>query len=209
MRIEKPRFDEAATTQRLGQLKHFLAVPTDKEVRPCPGCAVPCRCSQSTQCVCMCSPECIFAPREMSTDPDDWPIETHIVPLVYALNSTRVCPPCWSCEGHADAEGTLHRKTSVWFYSESVVYPHLIADYLSDLQMDRAVSCRWQVSVVEWGHRVDTTYSIEPDPIDPAHAHFDSLWRDADTIATGRVAGMRSRALKFMQDSRHAQIGRA
>ena len=130
--------------------------------RPCPGCVVPCACSGSPTCGCRCSAECEYAPRQMSSDPDDHPIEPGIVGLVYALETLRVCQPCWSCEGHNDPAGALHKLPKVWFFARSVMYPDLIAEYLADLDIARKLASPWQVRVVRWDDALATAYSIEP-----------------------------------------------
>ena len=47
----------------------------------------------------------------LSSDPERYPIEPGIVPLVFALRGLRVFEPCWSCEGHdataCDLEGAI------------------------------------------------------------------------------------------------------
>ncbi|MCZ6862069.1 MAG: hypothetical protein O7I42_17635 [Alphaproteobacteria bacterium] len=49
----------------------------------------------------------------MSSEPEEFPIESAIVPLVYAFHSLRLTPPCWSCEGHYNRSGGLDVTFSI------------------------------------------------------------------------------------------------
>lgn len=183
MRIKQLACDPAARRQVREDLETLLRQPSDKQARPCPDCRIPCPKCGATNCTCACSPHCPQAPRQLSSDPEAFPIEAGIVPLVYGLSSLRLCPPCWSCEGHLDRSGALHKLPRVWFYCRSVVYPSVIAEYLSNLLVARKIRVPWQVNMVHWGEQLESTFSIEP-ALDPAKPHLlEQLQQDVRVIA--------------------------
>ena len=75
--------------------------------RPCPGCRFTFDESKSITSTLHCSPQCEYAPRQMSSDPDKYPIESGVVSLAYAFYTMRVMMPCWSCEGHVSDDGEI------------------------------------------------------------------------------------------------------
>lgn len=169
----------------LTALLHRAAGP---EERICPGCHIPCATCGGTSCTCNCSPDCPEAPRQMSSDPENHPIEKNIVPMVYALHDLGVFEPCWSCEGHADASGRLRRPPQVWFYARSIVYPDLVSSCLAGLHHARELTQPWTVNVVCWDHEMpDTTFSIEPRLGLGDESRLDALRRDARTIGRSLV----------------------
>lgn len=172
-------------------LEALLAQPTDKQARPCPDCAIACPCCGSPSCTCNCSSTCVHAPRQMSSEPDTLPIEPGIVPLVYALQSLRVCPPCWSCEGHVDPSGKLGKVPRVWFYAQSLAYPNLLAAHLSQLRIDRELAFPWCIRIVHWGDPLETAFSIEPSLGPRDAANLDRLREDAARIAAGLPSDVR------------------
>jgi hypothetical protein len=136
----------------------------------------------------------------MSSDPDRFPIEPDIVPLVYAFHSLLVCRPCWSCEGHLGPDGALGRVPSVWFYAGSVVYPRLIDEHVGDLGLRRDVENDWRVSVtVADVTNPYTTFSLEPSASSGDDGDLDALRRDARTIADGLVDGIRGKAREVLE----------
>jgi hypothetical protein len=82
-------------------------------VRPCDHCHMPCACSGSIECACSCAPDCLEAPANLSSDPEKFPIEAGILPLVYAFNCLGACAPVWSCEGHIGPAGKVNRLPRV------------------------------------------------------------------------------------------------
>ena len=99
----------------------------------------------------------------MSSEPDQYPIEAGIVPLVYALYSMRVTTPCWSCEGHLDTSAKIGKFPKVWFYSASDFYPKLMAQVINEFQGQHKISDGWGVSVLPFSQSMySTTYAIEP-----------------------------------------------
>ena len=126
----------------------------------------------------------------LSSEPERFPIERHIVPLVYALASTRECRPCWSCEGHEDKDGTLTRVPRVAFDTRSDLPPTLIAEYLGTLFSKKVLNCRWDVLVSPFGNMLNMTYTIEPRIEEEAKAKLYMLRHDVTVIAEGLVEGL-------------------
>jgi hypothetical protein len=140
----------------------------------------------------------------MSSDPDDFPIETGIAPLVYILHSINGCDPCWSCEGHTDGNQRLKRLPQVWFTTESLAIVRLIQELLEDLRIKRKLSGPWRLRVTctdnfESPH---TTFSIEPELEPGAKAELGRLHKDIRTIADRFRADIRHLALQYIENVR-------
>ncbi len=196
MRIAQLDLDPAYAVRCSAALRRFLAQPGPDRRRPCPGCRLPCPCSGSRDCPCACSPRCATAPRQMSSDPDRFPIEAGIVPLVYAFHCLGVCPPCWSCEGHEDVRGGLRRVPQVWFYADSAIYPRLVEEHLADLRMRRTLERDWHVVVTSHDpHDPCPAFRIEPAA---EKAPLAALRRDVARIAEGLRQGMRMHAKRLL-----------
>ncbi len=195
MKIAKPLTDPEFDVQAAAEMAHLLRQPLVTQERPCPGCDLPCPCSASISCACGCSVKCPHAPRQMSSDPEEHPVEQGIAPLVFALNGLRVVEPCWSCEGHMGPGDTLLRPPSVWFYSRSAVYPMLIADYLGELAGTKDTKYRWRLCMVSFGDDNDgcPVFSIEPN-LSAVKPDLMMMRRDVRVIAEGFEAGIRALA---------------
>ncbi len=114
-------------------------------------------------CTCACSSACAHAPSQLPSEPDSYPIEPGILPLVYGLSSLRVVFPCWSCAGHSGDSGAVRKRAGVWFFTRSLATPGVIAEHLSQLRIAGKLARPWQVCVVHWGDDVETTFAIEPE----------------------------------------------
>lgn len=189
MRVDRPDNESAARTQFHADLRYLLNQPRPKDARPCPGCDLPCPCSGSRDCACACQPHCPDAPRLMSSDPERFPVEPKIAPLVFALYATRVCRPCWSCEGHLDAVGKLHRLPTVWFYTETPVYARMIYVAVEALRFEKRIDSRWRVGITAAEHdNPYTTYTLEPVLPEAPPPSLEALQRDVSVIAEGLLA---------------------
>jgi hypothetical protein len=144
------------------------------------------RCPQcgSASCACRCSPYCPDAPRALSAEPDRYPIEAGIVPLVFAMRRQGYFTPCWSCEGHLYTDGAIGKLPCVWFYSESTLHLRLLASGLHKLKHIGRLRASWQVAVTFSDvNNLDTTYALEPaQPLDPKLT-LDDLRKDIVEIA--------------------------
>ncbi len=195
MKIAKPHSDPEFDIQAAAEMADLLRQPLITQQRPCHGCEVACPCSASVSCACGCSVKCPHVARQMSSDPDNHPVEQGIAPLVFALNGIRVVEPCWSCEGHMGPGETLLRPPSVWFYSRSAVYPMMIADYLAELSGAKETKYRWRLCMVAFGDDGEgcPVFSIEPN-FSIANPDLMMMRRDVRVIAEGFEAALRALA---------------
>ena len=198
MRIQTLSYDSDFHAQRARDLRLLIDQPDETAERVCPGCDLRCPDCGSLSCTCICSSRCAAAPRQMSSDPEDHPVEPRIVPLVHALNALRVFTPCWSCEGHLGPGGAIARLPHVWFYARSLAYPSLVKHHLSGLQFRKVLAHEWHVRVVDWGHMLDSTFSIEPAMGGGGAAELEALQADVGLIAQGLAAGVRAAAQQFI-----------
>ena len=131
----------------------------------------------------------------MSVEPESHPIEPGIAPLVFEFYALRLCPPCWSCEGHADEAGTLARLPRVWFQCRDIVYLGLIAYRLFELRRARALGQPWQVRVeLSAADGGDALFSLEP-ALRPGDAPtLAGLRHDALVLADGFADTIRAAA---------------
>jgi hypothetical protein len=198
MELVRFPFAEHSAPRRMDDLTRLVEQPSDREQRPCPGCDKICGCpSRSTRCCCGCSARCQDAARFLSSEPDRYPIEPYVLPLVYVLASLRLVFPCWSCEGHLRPTGGLTRMPQVWFYSASTVYPELIAAHLAELTFRRTLAHAWTISVCPHTTGGATIFQIQPQQLDEAEvqaAELASLQNDLVTIADSLAPSLRALA---------------
>jgi hypothetical protein len=196
-------YQEQAARIRADDLARLLEQPTDRERRPCPSCDKVCGCpARSSQCCCGCSARCPDAARFLSSEPTQYPIEPHVVPLVYALASLRLVHPCWSCEGHRRPIGGLVRVPQVWFYSSSTIYPGLIAVHLKELEFHRRLLHAWMVSVCPHTSGGVTIFQIQPEHMTQDEARADalpSLQQDLRAIGDSLEGSIRQLARHLLQ----------
>lgn len=129
-----------------------------------------------------CHRYCPAAPRRLSSEGEDSPVEPLVAPLVFELKKLGVFYPCWSCEGHADQTGKLRNIPRVWFYADSVVHVRGLADAANRLLNARRLSARWQVVLTHSDpDNPDTTFSLEPEPA--ADSSLQSLQGDLRVMA--------------------------
>ena len=130
-----------------------------------------------------CSRDCPEIPRALSGDPDNYPLEPRIAPLVFELKRLEVFHPCWSCEGHNHEDGTLWKIPRVWFYCQSLIHLRVLAGSLKQLRVDEMLSTPWQVVVTHSDtENSDTTFSLEP-CLGSAPVRLAALQKDIGTIS--------------------------
>lgn len=204
MKIDGVQVNKDFLQKLEGDLQLLLDQPMVDKKRPCPGCNVPCPCSGSRTCTCLCSQQCELVSKRLSSEPDRYPIEPKIVPLVFELYCLRVCKPCWSCEGHKLPSGEVHKLPRVWFITRSLVYPRIIADYIATLKKRRLLQNFWHICLAYSGNRFDTAFSIEPNlGIDPS-PDLERLQIESKVIADGLVLGVRAQAQRNLAVVREA-----
>ncbi len=194
--------DPLGDQTRLRDLTYLLEQPSYQDVRPCPGCTMPCPCSASPTCTCLCGPGCPQAPVQMSSDGERYPIEPRIVALVFGFNCLRICPPFWSCEGHQYPDGTIQRVPQVWFYTRSLVYPRLIGDWLVRLRFRQRIANPWHICVSYAEGSLDTGFSIEPDLKMIPCLSLPAFQQDVAVIADALVPELRALAREYLDKYR-------
>lgn len=136
----------------------------------------------------------------MSSEPDKYPIETAILPLVYAFYTLRLTMPCWSCEGHNDPHGDIFKTPKLWFYSAHEFYPKLVAQYVSKLKGDRKLTNHWGIRVLPFSQSMyTTTYSLEPLDINAEPTDLTSLQQDIKIIAQDLREGLFKLASHYIE----------
>lgn len=110
-----------------------------------------------------CSPECEHAAYALSEDPNRYPIEAHVLPLVFELTSIRLVKTCWSCEGHLDINGELWKLPQVSFYADKPIYSQLLCNYLARLYWRKKLHYPWEVVLTNFGRSWDISYTIKCD----------------------------------------------
>lgn len=191
MKIAPPEVDSASRDDRrrnLDALQVRLFAPAH---RPCADCSIPCPCSKSPVCACACTPSCAEAPARLSSDPVENPIEGRILGLVMALAKTDVLIPCWSCEGHARADGTMHRLPQVWFYCNSLLAIAVLDEAVQSLRDARQISCRWRLRAVSGLPRLENAFSLEPEIDIDRGATLYELQTDAARLSESLPASLR------------------
>jgi hypothetical protein len=119
----------------------------------------------------------------LSSDPERYPLESRIAPLVFELKRLQVFQPCWSCEGHNRKDGTLWKVPRVWFYAESVVHVRVLADAIKELALDGELNGAWQVvTTYSDDDNAETTFSLEPGTAESGPG-LSELQQDLEVIA--------------------------
>lgn len=149
-----------------------------------------------------CSRHCPDIPRALSSDPENFPLEAGIAPLVYEFKRLGVFEPCWSCEGHNRADGSLWKLPQVWFYCRSVVHLRVLADGIKELHVEGKLSVPWHISITySDGDNTDTTFSLHP-YAEHADARLALLQKDVDTIAAHLRDSVFAKALELSRKVR-------
>jgi len=185
MKIKDDIFKVEQKTQIKQALIDLINQPSDKQDRPCPGCRFAVGHEQSVTTSEHCSAECVYAGKQMSSDPEKYPIEHSIVPLVYAFYTLRLLMPCWSCEGHADAKGNIFKTPKLWFYTTNDFFAKLVAQYVSSLKGVGKLNEHCTVRILPFSQSMfTTTNSLEPQDVIPKQTNLQTLQQDIEVIAS-------------------------
>lgn len=158
-------------------------------------CNVRCTHCGSLSCQCMCSPNCPEAPKALSSDPDNFPIEPGITPLVFELKRLTFFEPCWSCEGHNDKSGKLWKTPAVWFYCSSMLQLRLLNDAIKSLEHAGHLTTRWQITITHSDpENPETTYALMPAALSPKGVTLADLQADTSAIAAALHKTLRTQA---------------
>jgi hypothetical protein len=199
MRVARPRPSIRVSRGRRSDLLRVLEAPAQWAERPCPGCSLPCPSPHHHDaCSCGCSVSCEQAPERLSIDPIHFPIEPRIVPVVYEMSASGLAQPCWSCEGHIDAEGQLYRWPGVWFYANSTTYVNLVRTTLNNLHATLRLARAWHIKRCAWQpDSAAVMYELgasRDGPAPPLH----ELQHDLGVVGSALDADVRERARAWL-----------
>jgi hypothetical protein len=135
----------------------------------------------------------------LSTDPECYPIEPGILPLVFEMKKSRIFDPCWSCEGHLAADGSLRKSPRLWFYCKSMIYLRLLVDGLNNLRQTAKLNFQWEVVVTfSDPDNPETTFSLQPilsqnctTSLSALHGDVGEIARSLDMMMTERASALR------------------
>lgn len=191
MRVSK-RPDDAARTDAIR--RDLTAFLRDGGVEP-PVCGENCPRHLSRAPKFDCTRSCSDAHHGLSSDPERFPVEAKIVPLVFELKRLGVFYPCWSCEGHLDASGVFQRAPAVWFYCDDLLCVRLLSDGIADLHANDKLSGPWHLRVTYTeGDSPDTAFALEPLIEERSGVNLEALQADAALLAREMQTIMRSQA---------------
>lgn len=174
-------------------IKRFIAVAGQPSSRPCVSCSKPAVTSE------YCSRPCAQAAEALSSEPERYPIEPAVLPLVFALARLKVLKPCWSCEGHNYPSGKLWKLPQVWFYTCSPTYAHLIGKFLWEMKTSKLLSYDWRVSLSAFGDMGCATYIIEPALL-PDDGELRKLQLDLEVMGRCCEAGVTAVAYRILME---------
>lgn len=191
MHIPTPKKELLCDSETRSQLEQFIIQAEPADDPPCTGCKqhVPKDCSGS----------CSRAAEALSIEPERYPIESKVVPLVFEITSTRLLQTCWSCEGHMDHENKLWKVPQVSFYSDSPIFPKLVLIHLTRLYQSKTLGYRWHVVLSDFTQSLGLTYSIQPDLNQEDAPRLGLLQQDMQTIADGMHTKLKSIASELIQ----------
>lgn len=192
MEISKPNEGYIDTDKIKADLNVFLAAPLPSESPPCPSCEQHIRSD--------CNSKCANASSSLSIDPDKYPIETNITPLVFEITATCVMQTCWSCEGHLDENNNLWKLPNVSFYAKSSIYPQLLVKHIKNLNLNKQLKYPWQVILADYAQTLGTTYTIQPDLCREEEIHLGLLQHDIKTIADDMLEKLKVIARQCLHD---------
>lgn len=164
-------------------LRQFVATLDSPPRRPCGSC------SQPVQPGVYCTRPCAEAALALSSEPGRYPIEAGVLPLVFALARLAHVKPCWSCEGHNDANGRLWKMPQVWFYACSPTCARLINLFLWEMRAAGFTGHEWRVTLSAFSEFDCDMYVIEP-AIRPGVCSLQGLQRDLAVLGQWIEAGV-------------------
>jgi hypothetical protein len=142
------------------------------------------------KCQRMCTHECENLPRMFSFDPDEFPLEEGIAPLVLELRRTGLFTTCLSCEGHLGASGELWKLPQVWFYSASPAHVRLFSEMLKLLESRKATGTNWSTGIkFSDPDNPDMTFSLAP-----------QLATGEDAVSGAAAIGRKNNCLRMARD---------
>jgi len=172
-------------------IKRFVEAAGQPVARPCESCSLPQGSGE------YCSRPCAHAAQALSSEPQRYPIEPNVLPLVFSLARLHYLQPCWSCEGHNDGKGQLWKLPQVWFYTCSSCYAHLVGKFLWEMKTSKLLSYEWRVNLCAFGDPGCATYIIEPARL-PDDAELRKLQLDLEVMGRCCEAGITAVAYRLL-----------
>lgn len=191
MKIDRPDQSSKSVEIVRSALREVLQVSgNDKNV----SCWMACPCPERKD---SCGHDCPGISTALSSDPQQYPLEIQIAPLVYELSKMRVYQPCWSCEGHETGTGDLWKLPQIWFYAGSDIQARLMADALRTLLGARALATEWEVAITRSAaDDPETTYCLKPATQEPVK--LDQLQRDLTILTKQLPEAIRQQARNML-----------
>lgn len=125
---------------------------------------------------------CQKAPLFLSSEPDSYPLDILVSPLVFEIKKLGIFEPCWSCEGHNDPSGNLWKIPRIWFYANSVVHIRVLADAIMQIYTKIGLNTKWVVEITHSDNdNPDTTFSLHP-KIENDDIDLKKLQADLETV---------------------------
>jgi len=190
MKILRPQTEIDTQGNLSAQLNHFIQQPGSIDSAPCPGCVCDVRSD--------CSPSCEYAPRALSIEPDRYPIEPHVIAIVFEMMTTGLMKTCWSCEGHMNEKGELWKIPQVCFYSPASIYVKLLHMHITALQQQKMLAYKWQISITDFATTMDVTYCLQPDLNHEASPRLGLLQNDLKLISKDMSAKLKLYAIELL-----------
>lgn len=198
MKIAAPSDGITNRTQAIGELEEFLQKIQRPLTQPCPNCTNPAQAGNPD----VCNWQCAAAPRALSSEPDNHPIESNAVKIVFELRQLGLFEPCWSCEGHLDPSGQIYRLPQVSFYCANPMYVVILHEHVDLLHYSKHLHAFWHIAMTSLGQKMGVTYLLEPllkedTPIsldelqEDLHHIGDNLAYRLKTIAEARLAKLK------------------
>lgn len=163
MKILHPRTDLIDTHDTIKAIEDILFPGQTNRSRPCQGCHKLCPKCQGNNCLCHCSAYCEYVPTALSAEPERYPLEAAIAPLVFELNRLGIIQTVWSCEGHENDAGQIVKLPQVWFYAKSPVHVQLLNVALSELKKQCRLRFAWRVALCTFQQALLPCYTLMPD----------------------------------------------
>lgn len=184
MKINKPDDGFLDKDVLRHDLMAFISPSASEDIAPCPNC--------DSKVISDCSSSCSKAPRALSCDPENHPLESKVVPIAFELALSKVFQTCWSCEGHVDQDGQLWKYPQVSFYVCAPVYAQLLLKYVNGLMNDGKLSYSWHVVVSDYGPLNGMTYTLQPNLYMVTEVHLGKLQQDLLTVSQNMVANLKA-----------------
>ena len=190
MKINKPGDNILDKESLRRELMAFIDPPASQDEPPCPNCI--------SYVVSECAPSCSRAPKALSADPENHPLEPKVVPISFEMASSGVFQTCWSCEGHIDQAGKLWKFPQVSFYVGAPVYAQILLRYINSLANEGKLSYAWHVLVSDYGPLNGVTYTLQPNLQLQAEVHLGKLQQDLLTVSQNMVANLKAIAKELL-----------